>query len=220
MHSSPPPPSSPTLLDRRRRVRKQVQYLLSPLSPFISVTTCTAHPSFPQNLLQYHLLTSPQLIQLARHYHQSSPKLESWAYPFPVAARWGVSGGGSTIDTAAGTSRIIDTTTTTANSTITITGAPSPRFSEASTSTLCEKIIDLEPHLCQRRGSNGKASLDDRRRRFGRFIGLRGCESPGMTTEEAYRENVRALELWMLEDYRRKTEREEGIIMGRFKGFI
>lgn len=41
-----------------------------------------------------------------------------------------------------------------------------------------------------------------------------------MTTEEAYRENVRALELWMLEDYRRKTEREEGIIMGRFKGFI
>ncbi|KAI9044557.1 uncharacterized protein KD926_000468 [Aspergillus affinis] len=95
-----------------------VNHLQTPLCPLVSSTTGLQHPGFPCTILAYHLLTSPQLDDLARHYHQVYPPVAATSY-YPV-----------TIPPWVGTSD--------------------------------ESGVDL----------------DTKRRRFGRFIGLHGCESP------------------------------------------
>src|SRR5699024_3878114 len=79
----------------------------------------------PRTLLSYHLLTSHQLDDLARHYHQVWPPVPAtfW-YPTSIPA-W----------------------------------------------------VDNDGHEC-RSGNENAVDLVTKRRRFGRFIGLRGCESP------------------------------------------
>ncbi|KAL1985732.1 hypothetical protein VTN96DRAFT_7480 [Rasamsonia emersonii] len=95
-----------------------LHHLSRPLCPLVSITTGRAHPSFPRTILAYHLLTSTQLDDLARHYHQIWPPVpETFGYPIRVRA-W--------------------------------IGTPE------------EKSVDIET----------------KRRRIGRFFGLRGCESP------------------------------------------
>lgn len=95
-----------------------MKHLQTPLCPLISSTTGLQHPEFPCTILAYHLLTSRQLDDLARHYHQVHPPVAATSY-YPV-----------TIPPWVGTSE------------------------------------------------EGDTNLDTKRRRFGRFIGLRGCESP------------------------------------------
>ncbi|KAA8642263.1 hypothetical protein EYZ11_006667 [Aspergillus tanneri] len=95
-----------------------LRHLQTPLCPLVSSTTGLEHPEFPPTLLAFHLLTSSQLDDLARHYHQVWP-------PVPATLCYPV-----TIRPWVGT--------------------------------------DLE----------SETNLQTKRRRFGRFIGLRGCESP------------------------------------------
>lgn len=72
---------------------------------------------------------------------------------------------------------------------------------------------------------NGKVGLEERRRRFGRFMGLRGCESPngdgcdgdGGREGGAEREQ-RAMEMWVAEEMKRRRDKEERELMGRGKG--
>lgn len=92
--------------------------LQSRLIPLKSSYSGEIPSQFPLNLLAYYLLTSSQLDELAREFHQIWPPVEhtSW-YPTQIAP-W--------------------------------IGTPQ------------EATVDLET----------------KRRRFGRFIGLRGCESP------------------------------------------
>ncbi|KAK1757661.1 hypothetical protein QBC47DRAFT_376652 [Echria macrotheca] len=87
-----------------------------PLSPLVQLTTGQIHPSFPQTLLNYYLLTDAELESLASFYHQRTPCAYSQKYPCPVP--WDSSSG-----------------------------------------------------------------IETKRRRLGRFIGLRGCESPIMDME-------------------------------------
>lgn len=95
-----------------------LKHLSSPLAPLVSITTGLPHPDFPRTLLAYHLLTSSQLDDIARHYHQVWPPLpETSGYPIQVRA-W------------VGTRR------------------------------------------------EGELDIETKRRRLGRFMGLRGCESP------------------------------------------
>ncbi|PKY06993.1 Arabinanase/levansucrase/invertase [Aspergillus campestris IBT 28561] len=95
-----------------------LRHLRTPLCPLVSSTTGLQHPDFPKNLLSFHLLTSAQLDNLARHFHQVWPPLPATtSYPVMVQAWLGLDG---------------------------------------------EVQVDLST----------------KRRRFGRFIGLRGCESP------------------------------------------
>lgn len=49
-----------------------------------------------------------------------------------------------------------------------------------------------------------EATVVEKRRRFGRFVGLRGCESPEMREGEARRE----MERWMEGEMRKREERE------------
>ncbi|KAI4262471.1 MAG: hypothetical protein L6R42_002353 [Xanthoria sp. 1 TBL-2021] len=70
-------------------------------------------------------------------------------------------------------------------------------------------------------GGNRLAGLEERRRRFGRFMGLRGCESPndnGGGGNGAHEREQRAMEMWVAEEMRRRREREERELMGRGKG--
>ena len=70
----------------------------------------------------------------------------------------------------------------------------------------------------------GKASAEDvaqvqaKRRRFGRFMGLRGCESPRTAAldEEKMR---REMESWMTNEMRKREERDAARRMWREKGF-
>ncbi|PLB44770.1 hypothetical protein P170DRAFT_429521 [Aspergillus steynii IBT 23096] len=95
-----------------------VNHLQTPLCPLISSTTGLQHPEFPGTILAYHLLTSRQLDDLARHYHQIYPPVAATSY-YPITI---------------------------------------PPWVGAS--------------------DESDVNLDTKRRRFGRFIGLRGCESP------------------------------------------
>jgi hypothetical protein len=94
-----------------------------PLAPLVRLTTGEVHPAFPPTLLNFWLLTSKQLDELAHFYHQRTPSVWSAHYPCPVT--WG-----------------------------------------------------------------GDLTLEEKRRKIGRFIGLRGCESP-IKTEEMIAEEVR-----------------------------
>ena len=65
------------------------------------------------------------------------------------------------------------------------------------------------------------ADIEDKRRRFGRFLGLRGCESPvveGQMAEEMERE-MREMEAYVEARIRRGMEREVERDMWRSKGF-
>jgi hypothetical protein len=102
-------------------IQPYIEHFATPLRPLVCCIEGRTHPDFPKDLLQYHLLTSHQLDNLARHYHQVSPPVpESAWYPIRVTP-W----------------------------------------------TSTDEDIDLET----------------KRRRFGRFIGLQGCESPVQTTQ-------------------------------------
>ncbi len=84
-------------------------------------------PSFPSTLLNFWLLTSTQLDELAHFYHQQTPSVYTRHYPCPVNREW-----------------------------------------------------------------RTDATLEEKRRRIGRFIGLRGCESPvRVQSEEEITREVR-----------------------------
>ena len=62
------------------------------------------------------------------------------------------------------------------------------------------------------------AQVQAKRRRFGRFMGLRGCESPRSAAldEEKMR---REMEAWMTKEMRKREERDAARRMWREKGF-
>ncbi|KAI4150345.1 MAG: hypothetical protein L6R39_002286, partial [Caloplaca ligustica] len=68
--------------------RRKITHLSTPLAPLLSITSGTAHPSFPATILHYHLLTEDQLNALAHFYHQRTPSQWSLCYPLPVVGRW------------------------------------------------------------------------------------------------------------------------------------
>lgn len=181
-------------MDRATYYSHRLATLRSTLAPLVSVTDHTAHPDFPATLLHYHLLTSPQLDALARHYHQSSPRVESWGYPVSVVGRWAVPSSPSS------------------------SSSSFPATTNSSALSISAAIMGLEPTT---NGSGQerrrKASLKDRRRRFGRFIGLGGCESPTLTPEEAMREEERCVDLWVEREAMRRLGRGES---GGSKGLM
>jgi hypothetical protein len=118
---------------RRQRspeLEAKISQMALRLAPLVQVTTGEVHPKFPATLLNFWLLTSEQLDELAQFYHQRTPSEWSGFYPCPVT--WG-----------------------------------------------------------------GGLALEEKRRKIGRFIGLRGCESPVKSEEEIIQESR---ERWARED--------------------
>lgn len=98
----------------------KIEQMALPLVPLVRLTTGEIHPYFPCTLLNFWLLTSDQLDELAHFYHQRTPSIWSSHYPCPVT--WG-----------------------------------------------------------------RNLTTEEKRRKIGRFIGLRGCDSP-FKAEEMIRE--------------------------------
>jgi hypothetical protein len=75
--SHPPSQAEPKPAKRPKKVHPSFQpilrHLRTALCPLVSSTTGQQHPEFPKTLLAYHLLTSRQLDDLARHFHQVWP---------------------------------------------------------------------------------------------------------------------------------------------------
>jgi hypothetical protein len=120
----------PTRAQRNPALQAKLSQMALPLAPLVRLTTGEVHPDFPNTLLNFWLLTSDQLDELAHFYHQRTPSIWSAHYPCPVV--WG-----------------------------------------------------------------RNLTLEEKRRKFGRFIGLSGCESPLRT------------EAQILGEVRRKSGQEE-----------
>ena len=69
-------------------LNRRFAHVLRPLAPLLSIETGVAHPRFPRTLLQYYLLTSAELEDLAHFYHQRTASTFSMQYPMPVVSRW------------------------------------------------------------------------------------------------------------------------------------
>jgi hypothetical protein len=134
--------NTPTMLCARRNpaLAQKISQMALPLAPLVRITSGEVHPYFPVTLLNFWVLTSQQLDELAHFYHQRTPSVWSSHYPCPVI--WGK-----------------------------------------------------------------ELTLEEKRRKIGQFIGLRGCESPVKSEEETMR--------GMRERARRE---EEGEMLFRRKG--
>jgi hypothetical protein len=110
-----------TRTQRNPALQAKIAQMALPLAPLVRLTTGDVHPYYPSTLLNFWLLTSEQLDELAHFYHQRTPSVWSAQYPCPVV--WGKG-----------------------------------------------------------------LTLEEKRRKIGRFIGLGGCESPVKTEEEILEE--------------------------------
>lgn len=133
-------------------------HLSRTLAPLVSLTTGEIHPAFPRSILQYQLLTSKELDDLALFYHQIEPPLpETGMYPAHIT----------------------------------------PWIGERHDGTL-EVYEDV--------------SIETKRRRWGRFIGLRGCESPVSSSfsaaqeERSWRRRMMCRQTRTAEEQRRSRE--------------
>ena len=62
-----------------------------PLAPLVQINTGEVHPDFPPTLLNFWLLTDPQLESLASFYHQRTRSRWTYQYPCPITWRSDVS---------------------------------------------------------------------------------------------------------------------------------
>jgi hypothetical protein len=122
----------------------KIAQLKLPLAPLVRLTSGTVHPAFPKTFLNYHLLTSSELDELAHFYHQRTPCRWTAHYPKPMNWREGL-------------------------------------------------------------------TIDEKRRKFGRFMGLRGCESPVKTEEELQEELIR--------EARARVAEEDEILRSKARGY-
>lgn len=215
---------------RQTIVARRFKHITAPIIPLLSTTTMCAHPSFPRSLLAYHLLSSAELDALAVYYHQSSPKSESWTYPAPVASRWRFKYSPPSSQylhnphlrrryhrrqAAARIWKNIFIETTANNNTTTTQLSPLNTTAKNENPPASPKI---EPTDCGNDDDDTAIITEDKRRRFGRFIGLQGCESPGMTPEQMEQDTREAVYLWFEEEIERRMARDRMAEEARRKG--
>jgi hypothetical protein len=129
------------LASSKPRLQAKIAQMALPLAPLVRLTTGDIHPSFPETLLQYWLLTDSQLEELAHFYHQRTPCRLTQHYPKPIT--W-----------------------------------------------------------------DQNLTLEEKRRKWGKFMGFRGCDTPPAikTEEEIWEEARRARQAEEDEMWRKKRE--------------
>lgn len=65
-------------------LRVKINQMALPLAPLVRLTSGEVHNSFPRTLLNYWLLTSDELDDLAHFYHQRTPCEYTMHYPCPM----------------------------------------------------------------------------------------------------------------------------------------
>ncbi|KAI0397882.1 hypothetical protein F5Y17DRAFT_454763 [Xylariaceae sp. FL0594] len=195
------PGSAATMLGSRRAAhseafRQKLQQMALPLAPLVQLTTGEVHPAFPGTLLNFWLLTDEQLEELAHFYHQRTPCRYTFHYPCPINV-----------------SLLLLSLSRRSPS------SPSPPSSSslfpwyyALSIAFLLFLVVLVHFLLIIFGALAFASwifhvwssdipLEEKRRKIGRFIGLRGCESPSspsparVYTEEEIMEDARRARL-------------------------
>jgi hypothetical protein len=112
----------------------KIAHMRSRLAPIYPLPQGIPHPSFPQTILQYWLLTEDEIDTLAFYYHQTSPTSQ-WHNQYPANMRWDPQ----------------------------FLAKPDPlKMSEEENAALL----------------TNEERLTAKRRMFGKFIGLNGCETP------------------------------------------
>ena len=163
-------------------------------------------------MLHYHLLTDSQLDDLAHFYHQRTPGWYSLGYPMPVVGRWWAPGPRELeegeIDEMEEVRKILDSTSSTDD------GSWVPSFREMDEREIDEmngvrKTLDST----DKARSEKEASTEEKRRRFGRFLGLRNCESS--VGEGDMR---RQMEEWVANEVTRRIHRDRELKSWRSKG--
>lgn len=150
------------LSQRNPALAAKISQLSLPLAPLVSLPNGQVHPQFPKTLLNFWLLTTDQLDELAHFYHQRTPGPWSSQYPCPINWR--------------------------------------------NDATIGK--WNLSPTIVQ---TNSYAIQEEKRMKIGRFIGLRGCESPSeMLTQEDILEEVRK---------EREQQAEKDISQGKRKWY-
>ena len=64
---------------------------------------------------------------------------------------------------------------------------------------------------------NSQATVEEKQRRFGRFIGLRGCESPEVDSLPSFEQLE--MDRWIQQRIQREVDRERALEAWRSKGF-
>ena len=176
-------------------LRRRFAGVSRPLAPLLSIETGLAHPRFPPTLLHYHLLTDSELEELARFYHQNEPSRFSMEYPMPVVTRW------RTPPAAAGAAHAGD-------------GMDMDVDVETAEVKELREILQLP---MDEGDLESQRRLQDKRRRFGRFMGLQGMESA--TEQEGDVSMREEMERWVNNEIARKEAREAELDAWRSKGY-
>jgi hypothetical protein len=115
-------------------LQQKLAHMRLRLAPIYPLPQGNPHPSFPETILQYWLLTEDQIDLMASYYHQTSPT-NQWHNQYPATMRWD--------------SQFL----------------AKPDHLRMSEGEIAELLNDGE-------------RLGVKRRMLGRFIGLKGCETP------------------------------------------
>lgn len=153
---------------------RTLHHLRRPLAPLVSITTGAPHPSFPRTLLHYHLLTLTELDALAHYYHQRTPTEHSFGYPLPVLGRWHSAPYLSPSTLSPSKSSSLSPSTPTQSSCLKSARKSSSvwaKFDESEKDTMLA-VKGLVADGMEREAK--EMEVEAKRRRFGRFVGLRG----------------------------------------------
>jgi len=166
------------------------------------VETGLPHPAFPATLLNYHLLTDAQLDDLAHFYHQRTPGPDSLRYPMPVVSRYW-----------APAVRAAEPDPVTEEECVEVFFEAVEREYHAQKMREVCRILGMDtlpPDADKQQGP----TIEDRRRRFGRFLGLQGLES-AVSGGDMQAE----MERWVQARLDSLARREEERDMWRSKGY-
>ena len=167
-------------------------------------------------MLQYHLLSHAQLDALAEHYHQAVPSYYSLGYPTNVVGRWWAPS--LEDDDLMVRDQHFEALMEEARDTLRDIGVESVDATMMGVESV-GKSVDVRENVGNddgeaKRRRAAEMIIEDKRRRFGRFIGLRDCESPGTEDEQVIE---RAMEAWVWGELERRIRLEADLEVGTGK---
>lgn len=152
---------------------KKIATLQLTLAPFVPLPSGPPHPAFPKTLLAFHLLSEDELDSLAHYYHQSTPG--PWTLQYPATMNWDkdflARPSSEAIDISRQRRLSQQDDAFLAELMQTITDLSKPEH-------ISESDVDAHGDLRQYTRLSDRDRIRIKRRKFGKFIGLVGMETP------------------------------------------
>ncbi|KAJ9648347.1 hypothetical protein H2201_000532 [Coniosporium apollinis] len=162
----------------------KITHLRLPLAPLISLSHGTTHPAFPKTFLHFWLLTEDELDDMMRFYDQAAPNRNVFSSCYPVPVEYDLE---YLERRPASSSSSLATSTATSASSTTSSGVDLPSVLGKRQRSRPTELASAPPSPALVSGSSPdeeELHLSDhdrlaiKRRKFGKFIGIRGCETP------------------------------------------